>query len=573
MTKKIALLGSAPSSVALAPFGAPDWELWACSPGCWAALSQLGYPKIHAWFELHRFEPGQPWMSHDYVRYLKEFEGPVYMIEPVHHAVPNCQLLPWQELRAIYGPYVFTSSLAWMFCLAMEQGATSIGLWGVDMAACPHPDTKLLTADLRWVRAGDLSVGQRLIAFDEEPQPNGEAMPSRRWREATVLRADRIMKPCYRLVLEDGREIICSDEHKWLTYGENESRWKMAKDLVTPHHRHPTRIIKLCEVWEEDKSWEAGYLAAAFDGEGHLIQKVREGDHALLRAGFAQRENAMSENVLGICQKLGFDLGLDSADGDCLKYSIRGGRSKTMEFLGRIRPQRLLDKFNPQHLGLLQKQDTVAVVAAEYIGVEEVVGLTTSTGTFIAEGLATHNTEEYGYQRAALQTLGQLALARGIEVGVPPESDLFAPPALYGVCEISHMHIKALARRRELQHRLTDATNQIERFVQEKQFVAGAIQDLDWLTNTWLNDATGSPYVSPAASPAFTIFPNRMEPFHGPNGTESPPGSLGDGHAELGAEIPQPLAPDTAEQAPQPAARKEKAKGRRRKSPRAKVTG
>jgi hypothetical protein len=33
MGRKIAVMGSAPSSVALAPFGDPSWEIWGCSPG------------------------------------------------------------------------------------------------------------------------------------------------------------------------------------------------------------------------------------------------------------------------------------------------------------------------------------------------------------------------------------------------------------------------------------------------------------------------------------------------------------------------------------------------------------
>ena len=316
-------------------------------------------------------------------------------------------------------------------------------------------------------------------------------MPSRRWRTADVVRADAITKPCYRIYFEDGTTQVCSDEHKWLTYAENESRWRMTKDLVTPHHRadRPTKVVKLCNVWEEDRSWEAGYLAAAFDGEGHITQKLRDDHYGLLRVGFAQRENAMSREFLSICDKMGIEIGIDATNGqneDCVKYTVRGGRAKTMEVLGKIRPRRLLDKFNPEHLGMLQKQSLVAVDRIEFLGEQPVVGLTTSTGTFIAEGLASHNTEEYGYQRAGCQFFIQEAQRRGINVVLPPESDLGQPAPMYGICEWSNAHIKGTARMRELQARLADANNRAAGAQQEAMFLRGAVDDLDYMLKTWV---------------------------------------------------------------------------------------
>lgn len=523
---RIALIGSAPASVGLgpyrdvthqqyidsrpvlemshAPFASDNWEIWGCSPGVYGVAERMT-----RWFELHRWEPGQTWFSPEYCDFLRAFRGTLYTTEVIPELKSSVRL-PRERIVEEFGPYFLTSSLSFMFAMAIfaieddRAGRTKvgeedqIGLWGVDMAACPHPDTKVLTADLRWMRAGDLELGQKIMAFDEEPQPNGDSTQKRRWRVAEVVRNDRIRKPCYKLTLEDGRELICSDEHKWLTYAENEARWVMAKDLVTPHHRadRPTRIIKLCDVWEEDRTRDGGYLAAAVDGEGHLTQKLREEDWAMLRVGFAQRDNPMSVEVLAAAARLGFEFGVDArhdgANGDTVKYTLRGGRSKTMEFLGRVRPHRLLGKFNGEHLGILQKQDTVAVIAAEFIGEQEVVGLTTSTGTFIAEGLATHNTEEYGYQRAGCQFFMREAQRRGIGVVLPPESDLHRPMPMYGVSEWTHAHIKNLARWKELDARKRSAEQQAAAKQAEAQFLAGAMDNMDYMIKTWIVNDTSA---------------------------------------------------------------------------------
>lgn len=132
MTKpelKIALIGSAPSSVRLAPFNDPSWQIWACSPGTYGVI-----PRCDLFFEPHRWEPGQPWFSPEYVQWLGSRKHPVMMAE-VRPEVPTSQAIPADELVAKYGQYFFTSSLSWMFVMAMEMGATKIALYGVDMSA------------------------------------------------------------------------------------------------------------------------------------------------------------------------------------------------------------------------------------------------------------------------------------------------------------------------------------------------------------------------------------------------------------------------------------------------------
>jgi len=143
---KIAILGTAPSSVRLAPFNDPQWQIWACSPGTYPIL-----PRCDAFFELHRQEapvigrPDQqvPWLSPEYWMWMAK-QKLVYMAAP-HQDIPNSVRYPFEQMLQKYGYYNFTSSIAWMLALAIEQieaakkagdvGPHSIGMWGVDMAA------------------------------------------------------------------------------------------------------------------------------------------------------------------------------------------------------------------------------------------------------------------------------------------------------------------------------------------------------------------------------------------------------------------------------------------------------
>ncbi len=93
--------------------------------------------------------------------------------------------------------------------------------------------------------------------------------------------------------------------------------------------------------------------------------------------------------------------------------------------------------------------------------------------------------EEYEAQRAGLHYFALIAAQRGIEVGVPAESDLFRPRFLYGVDEITHSHIKMRARRFELETRLAAAEQVSAQKQQEAWFLKGALDDLNYCFNTW----------------------------------------------------------------------------------------
>ena len=162
---RIALLGSAPSSVMLAPFrdqsyqafmggktqiqpAAPhideSWLIWACSPGCYGRVE-----RCDAYFELHRWEPGKLWFSPEYVQFLTQFKGPVYTGGVVAE-LPTHEVFPIKEIEAEFSSYFLTSSLSMMFALAIykleeydkvmalagePKEKHTIGMWGVDMAA------------------------------------------------------------------------------------------------------------------------------------------------------------------------------------------------------------------------------------------------------------------------------------------------------------------------------------------------------------------------------------------------------------------------------------------------------
>ena len=120
---KIAIVGTATSEKE-APYNDPSWQIWSLG------ATQKRTPRYDRWFELHtqqRLVKDKVLVSTD----LKECKEKLYLIEPWPQ-FPDASLYPKQEIIAKYGTY-FTSSIAWMLIMAIHEGATEIGFWGVHM--------------------------------------------------------------------------------------------------------------------------------------------------------------------------------------------------------------------------------------------------------------------------------------------------------------------------------------------------------------------------------------------------------------------------------------------------------
>lgn len=251
---------------------------------------------------------------------------------------------------------------------------------------CLTPDTKVLTKDLRYVEIGSVQVGDVLVGFDEEAPTKGA---HRKIRETVVTKAERIFRPTYEIALSDGTVVKASDGHLWLvSTASRRTVWKRTDELSSTD-----RIFKIFDTWEHVEDYRTGYLASAFDGEGHFSRQ------AIL--GFSQRENVMLGKVRKYLDALGFKYWERKETGtnnDVTVLHIAGGRASISRFLGQIRPERLLQKVDLNSLGSIGRHDFVGqdfehplVLSVTSVGEREVVALETTTQTFIAEGLASHN--------------------------------------------------------------------------------------------------------------------------------------------------------------------------------------
>ena len=266
-----------------------------------------------------------------------------------------------------------------------------------DAEYCLSPETRVLKADLSWIAVSELRVGDALVGFEEE-STGGHP---RSYKKSIVTSIGIANLPCHDLIFEDGSRVRASDKHLWLAKRQQASKleWIATKDL-SPVKKNDSfiRVLKPLEPWRFDDSRDAGYLAAAFDGEGHLRKNIR--------MGFAQKSNAMLNAVIGFLGDRNFNSTVKRRSlWDVTELEILG-REEVLRFLGSIRPLRLLSKFDPDNLGELRSRNSVAIRLKTPVGNQRVITIGTSTKTLIAEGFASHNSA------ADLKQLATYPLAR-----------------------------------------------------------------------------------------------------------------------------------------------------------------
>lgn len=251
---------------------------------------------------------------------------------------------------------------------------------------CLGPGTRVLKADLTWEKVENLKVGDVLVGCEEHlPRKKGK----RHFQPSTVLECGARQEKCCRITFENGLSILASREHPWLgqKYTNGTSRGTL-QWIQTQHLKPGMPISYLCEPWKTDTSYVGGWLAGLYDGEGNY-----------------------GPNTLSFCQNPGTVLSLDKELLTQKGFQWRNYKKsevgrvervtltttvEAMRFLGSIRPVRFMP--TSQRVWNGKRIDSyrfpkLKVRSVEEVGEQQVIGLMTSTKTFIAEGLWTHNSE------------------------------------------------------------------------------------------------------------------------------------------------------------------------------------
>ncbi len=272
---------------------------------------------------------------------------------------------------------------------------------------CLAPSTRILYTDLTWRAIGEAKVGDKLIGFSEYIEPTGR----RRLRESTIEAVKERVNSAYKILMDNGASVIASREHPWLKvmseriWDSLSQAWFLKEQWVmTESLRVGDSLRFMCKPWETDTSWEAGYLAGLYDGEGCV-----DSPKALT---LSQKSDPVITSLISALESRGFESKMydKSSKGG---YTIRiHSKDEILRFLGSIRPSRLLPRAAEVWGGRTVNGDNhlATIVGIEPVETTELIDIKTSTATFIAEGLFSHNCHT-----AHLQDKQEIQISQGMK--------------------------------------------------------------------------------------------------------------------------------------------------------------
>jgi len=249
---------------------------------------------------------------------------------------------------------------------------------------CVAPETRILTSNFIWKKAEDLVVGEKLIGFDEKLDRNTKL------RTSVVEKISTRHSERYRVVTDKGT-VICSGDHSWAAYKQykkcyGKRNWYKTVDLQPGYH-----ISFICTPWDTTDTYKDGWMCGMFEGEGWVTKRGG--------AGIGQNPGSLLDRVREQLIQDGFTFNeYVQENHKCVQLTLNGAFAP-MRVIGKYNIKRLRDKYDYEGMRSWSRNTNPAtVISVEKIEDGPVVSIKTSTKTYIAEGLFSHNCDFSGIE-------------------------------------------------------------------------------------------------------------------------------------------------------------------------------
>jgi hypothetical protein len=264
-------------------------------------------------------------------------------------------------------------------------------------------------------------------------------------RRAWVEKTWRVREQAYQLRFDDGTVITATGEHRFLSkrIGARRGDWMMVRDLAVGDS-----VKRLVRPWF-DRNYEDGWMAGFIDGEGCLGAKRRGLDLVL-----TQRPGVVYDRAAAYLRDGGYAFGEQAIEKETgpLGRLVLSRTEDILRLLGHTRSSRFKDWWEDR--GLPGKGNWSTLVAIEPVGEREMVDVQTTSRTFIAEGLVSHNCIQVGASALSARIALYVADILGMNV-------MYVFPTKSDVSDFSNDRIDGMIQRSEyLQSRLGRTVNQ-----------------------------------------------------------------------------------------------------------------
>lgn len=275
--------------------------------------------------------------------------------------------------------------------------ARNVILKARQLGFCLAPQTRVLTADLRWIPIADLQPRQELVGVDE--QPAGGKGTTRRMRLSVVHGIVWVKRNAYKITFDDGRHVICSGKHPWLSKLTNpQALWRSIESNSKKKLKVGVKVRWITQPWDAP-TIEDGWISGMLDGEGSITRP-----NTAPSASISQLQGPVWDRLKEYFKDRGYNYCIENDKPDRpskfgrkpVSQIVVGRTNELFRLIGQTRPTRFIHNHFWQGKALPGRRngDTgwSTITDIEPLGMTDLIDLQTSTGTYIAEGFVSHNT-------------------------------------------------------------------------------------------------------------------------------------------------------------------------------------
>lgn len=275
-------------------------------------------------------------------------------------------------------------------CRSEKRPIRGICLKARQLGFCGHPNTRVLTADLRWVNLDSIRPGTEIVAVDEMP-PGGVGR-GRKMRTGVVEEKREVFEPAYRLRMSNGEVLVLTGEHRMLcrVRGSVNTVWRYVAGM-----RVGDEIRFITKPWE-DPQLEDYWFGGILDGEGSFATHGSPSVNASQLRGpvWDRMESYLRDRGYNYCIESDSSLRKSKYGKAPVPKLVVGRMNEVFRLLGQTRPTKYVARRWWEGRDLPGKRTGEAcatIVSIEALPVQRMIDLQTSTKTFIAEGFVSHN--------------------------------------------------------------------------------------------------------------------------------------------------------------------------------------